>query len=159
MPQISMTTNTAPMSYHVQTRIKTNLNEANEWKNLASSSIILFRGTQWQFPPKYIENTYYAIQSPVRSLVMHCKHTCYKICICSVILGELESFWNYKGFIIVFPKILQLDVQSTPDNSNLQGKSKIVRVIGSSCYREFEENNWELEKKQFLLNSQRLNHT
>ena len=24
------------------------------------------------------------------------------------------------------------DIQSTPDNSNLQGKSKIVRVIGSS---------------------------
>ena len=26
-------------------------------------------------------------------------------------------------------------VQSTPDNSNLQGKQKIVRVIGSSSYR------------------------
>ena len=31
-------------------------------------------------------------------------------------------------------------VQSTPDNSNLQGKSKKVRVIGSSSYRELEEN-------------------
>ena len=30
----------------------------------------------------------------------------YKICICSVILGELESFRNYKGFSIIFPKIL-----------------------------------------------------
>ena len=27
-------------------------------------------------------------------------------------------------------------VQSTPDNSNLQGKLKMVRVIGSSSYRE-----------------------
>ena len=27
-------------------------------------------------------------------------------CICSVILGELESFRNYKGFSIIFPKIL-----------------------------------------------------
>ena len=30
-------------------------------------------------------------------------------------------------------------IQSTPDNSNLQGKSKNVRVIGSSSYREVEE--------------------
>ena len=26
--------------------------------------------------------------------------------ICSVILGQLESFRNYKGFSIIFPKIL-----------------------------------------------------
>ena len=31
----------------------------------------------------------------------------------------------------------------TPDNSNLQGKWKKVRVIGSSSYREFEENSRE----------------
>ena len=31
-------------------------------------------------------------------------------------------------------------VQSTPDNSNLQKKSKKVRVIGSSSYRELEQN-------------------
>ena len=30
----------------------------------------------------------------------------YKSFICSVILGELESFGNYKGFSISFPKIL-----------------------------------------------------
>ena len=30
----------------------------------------------------------------------------YKICICSVILGALEYFRNYKGFSIIFPKIL-----------------------------------------------------
>ena len=29
-----------------------------------------------------------------------------KVCICSVILGELESFRNFKGFSITFPKIL-----------------------------------------------------
>ena len=34
-------------------------------------------------------------------------------------------------------------VQSTPDNSNLQGNLKKVRVIGSSSYREFEENSRE----------------
>ena len=30
----------------------------------------------------------------------------YKISICSVVLGELESFRNYKGLSIIFPKIL-----------------------------------------------------
>ena len=30
----------------------------------------------------------------------------YKICICSVILGELVSFRNYKGLSIIFLKIL-----------------------------------------------------
>ena len=58
------------------------------------------RGTQWQFPPKYIENTFSAIWSTVRSLEMYSKQY-YKICIYSVILGELKSFQNYKGFSII----------------------------------------------------------
>ena len=41
------------------------------------------------------------------------------------------------------------NILSTPDNSNLQGKWKKVRVIGSSSYREFEENSREKGKKQF----------
>ena len=37
---------------------------------------------------------------------MHSKRR-YKICIFSVIVGQLvESFRNYKGFTIIFPKIL-----------------------------------------------------
>ena len=36
---------------------------------------------------------------------MHSKRR-FKICFCSVILEELESFRNYKGFSIIFPKIL-----------------------------------------------------
>ena len=56
-------------------------------------------------PPKYIEKTFYAIQSNFRSVEMHSKRR-YKICICSVILGELESFPNHEGFSIIFPKIL-----------------------------------------------------
>ena len=47
-------------------------------------------------------------------------------------------------------------VQWTPDNSNLQGKSKKVLVIGSSSYRELEENSREPGKKQFLLHSEHL---
>ena len=34
---------------------------------------------------------------------MHSKRR-YKICICSVILGELESLRNYKGLSIIFHK-------------------------------------------------------
>ena len=36
---------------------------------------------------------------------MHSKRR-YKICICSVILGELEAFRNYKGASVLFPKLL-----------------------------------------------------
>ena len=38
---------------------------------------------------------------------MHSKRR-HKICICSVILGELEAFRNYKGFGDIFPKILDV---------------------------------------------------
>ena len=31
------------------------------------------------------------------------------------------------------------EIQSTPDNLNVQGKLKKVRVIGSSSYRELEK--------------------
>ena len=36
---------------------------------------------------------------------MHSKRR-YKICICSVILGELEASRNYKGVSVLFPKLL-----------------------------------------------------
>ena len=54
---------------------------------------------------QYIENTFQDIQSTIRPLELHSKRR-YKICICLVILGELKSFWNYKGFSVTFPKIL-----------------------------------------------------
>ena len=38
------------------------------------------------------------------SLERHSKRH-YEICICSIILGQLESFRNYKGFSIIFPKM------------------------------------------------------
>ena len=53
---------------------------------------------------------------------------------------------------------MYIHVQSTPDNSNLQGKSKKVRVIGSSSYRELKENSQKEGKKQFLLHSEHFNH-
>ena len=66
----------------------------------------LFRGTQRRFPPKYVQKTFYAIQNSIRSLKMHCKRR-YKMGICSVILEDFESFRNYKGFNIIFPKIFR----------------------------------------------------
>ena len=62
-------------------------------------------GTQRRFPPKYIENNFFAIQSTFKSLEMYSEWR-YKKFICSVILGELESFRNSKGLSIIFPKIL-----------------------------------------------------
>ena len=44
-------------------------------------------------------------QSFFRSLEIHSKRG-YKICSCSVILGELMSFRNHKGFSIIFLKII-----------------------------------------------------
>ena len=55
----------------------------------------------WRFRPKYIENTFKAIQRTFRALEMHSRWRC-KICTCSVTLGELQSFGNYKGLIIIF---------------------------------------------------------
>ena len=52
-----------------------------------------------------MENTFWAIQNSFIYLEMHSKRR-YKICICSVILGERESFRNYKRLSIIFPKIL-----------------------------------------------------
>ena len=45
------------------------------------------------------------MQSTFRSVEKHSKWR-YNICICSVILGELETFRNYKGLSIIFPEIL-----------------------------------------------------
>ena len=45
----------------------------------------------------------------MRSLEMHSKRR-YKICICSVILAELESFRNYEGFNHYIPKNFRRDL-------------------------------------------------
>ena len=77
------------------------------WIVIRSSNwlVVNIRGIQRRCPPKYTKNTFWAIQSTFRYLETHSKRR-YKLCICSVILGELESFRNYEGFSIIFPKIL-----------------------------------------------------
>ena len=52
---------------------------------------------------------------------MHFKWS-YRNCICSVILGQPESFRNYKGFITIFPKLLDCKLkiyesEKFPDSS------------------------------------------
>ena len=69
------------------------------------SIIYLSGATKDGFLSRFIENTFEAIQSILRYLEMHSKRR-EKICICSVTLGELVSFRNYKGLSIIFPKIL-----------------------------------------------------
>ena len=71
-----------------------------------SLNCISISGNQRRFPSKCVENTFQCTQNTFRSLEKHSKRR-HKICVCSVILGELESFQNYKGFSIIFPKILE----------------------------------------------------
>ena len=44
------------------------------------------------------------------------------LCIYSLIVWELEPFWNYKGFSIIFPKILEA-VKRTDGNDNFSDSS------------------------------------
>ena len=53
---------------------------------------------------------------------MHSKRR-YKICICSVILGELESFRNYKGFSIILLKILDAIIITYYESENFSDSS------------------------------------
>ena len=66
-------------------------------------NISLRKGPQRRFPRKCIENTFSLIQSTFKSLEMHSKRR-YKSCICSVVLGQLESFRNYLGPQYYFPE-------------------------------------------------------
>ena len=72
----------------------------------------------------------------------------------NISIGELavQIFiqWNYE---LQGSCRCVLDIQSTPANSNLQGKSK-----KGSSYWDPEENSQEQAKKQFLLHSENFDH-
>ena len=91
----------------------------------------LFGGTERRFPPKCIENTFKAIRSTFRSLEMHSKRR-HKICICSVALEQLESSRNYKGFGIIFSKIL--DAIKFYEKQNFSDSS-LRRIFESKNFR------------------------
>ena len=79
---------------HIQT---TPLNsQARQRRGRRDWNISRSGGTKPRFPPKCIENTFSLIQSTFKSLEMHSTRR-YKSCICSVVLGQLESFRNHLG--------------------------------------------------------------
>ena len=54
---------------------------------------------------------------------MHPNKRRYKICVCSVILGELESFQYSKGFCIIFLKILDVNYLTYYDSEKFSDSS------------------------------------
>ena len=76
------------------------------WRaNISCFLCCYIRGTQRRFPSKNIESSFQAIQSTFRPLALHSRRR-YIACICSDVLGKFESFRNYKGFGIVFSRVL-----------------------------------------------------
>ena len=74
--------------FQIPNRYGTNAHVSTRSQELLSAPWVNSRGTQRRFPPKYIENTFQAIQSTLKSLEMYSNRR-YKICTSSVILGEL----------------------------------------------------------------------
>ena len=71
---------------------------------LCKSEGTFFRGTHDGFLLNRLKH-FFRFPEYFRSLEMHSKRR-YRICICSVIPGELDSFRNYRGFSIIFSKTL-----------------------------------------------------
>ena len=72
----------------------------------------------------------------------------YKICICSVILGELESFRNYKGLSIIFSKILDAILSFTKMRIFLIPLSIAFsnpKVLGFLFLRKITFSTWRLK--------------
>ena len=72
---------------------------------------------------------------------MHSKQR-YKICSCSVILGELEPFPKYKGCCIIFPKILDAVTYYESEN------------FSDSLHHIFESEHIKLYQVSFLYEKQ-----
>ena len=65
---------------------------------------------------------------------MHPNKRRYKICICSVILGELESFQYSKGFCIIFLKILDINYLTYYDSEKFSDSSPYI-IFESENFR------------------------
>ena len=90
------------------------------------------RGTQPRLPPKCIENTFSLIQSTFKSLEMHSKRR-YKSCICSVVLGQLESFRNHLGPQYYFPENFRCNFRFY-ESENFSDSS-LHRIFASENFR------------------------
>ena len=65
----------------------------------------------------------------------------YKICICSVILGERQSFRNDKGLSIIFRKIFDeiqtyYEIETFSDSSHLSSSFLHPKILGSLFFYE-----------------------
>ena len=100
------------------------------WPTLYGHSYIN-RGTQRRFPPKRIKNTFWAIQSTIRSLEMLSKRR-FEIYICSVILGHFESFRNFQGFSIIFPAKLLIASHPPPHKHLLNRRQHSFPMLSQS---------------------------
>ena len=86
------------------------------------------RGTQRGFPPEFTENPFQAIQSIFRPLEMHSKWR-YKICMRSI----NDSFRNYNGLSIIFPKTLDASQRLTKKKNSFD--SYIHHIFESENFR------------------------
>ena len=98
------------------------------------------RGTQRRFPPKYIENSFQAILSTIRSLEMRSKSQRYKICMCQVILEEHESSSNYKGFSqVLFSRKFQMYFNELRKNEFSQFLCPYIFQPENFCFPFFDQ--------------------
>ena len=117
------------------------------------------RGTQPRLPPKCIENSFSLIQSTFKSLEMHFKRR-YKSCICSDVLGQLESFRNHLGPQYYFPENFRCNFRFC-ESENFSD-SALHRIFLSENFRfPFSTKNrlsWGLkcEKLNFIENRREL---
>ena len=93
------------------------------------------RGTQRRFPPKCIENNFYAIQSIFTPLEMLSKGR-YNIRICSVILGDLSLF-----------EITRASVSYFAENF----RCNLAHYESEKCFNSSLQNFFESENFRFLF--------
>ena len=110
-----------------------------------------FRGTQRRFPPKYIEKSFQAIQSTFRSPEVQSKRR-YKICICLVILRQLECFRNEKSFqSVLFSENLRCNLLKFFESQNFSDFS-LLQIFESEKVRSpFPQKKLNLRSKMRKL--------
>ena len=125
------------------------------WPTLYGHSYIN-RGTQRRFPPKCIKNTFWAIQSTIRSLEMLSKRR-FEIYICSVILGHFESFRNFQGFSIIFPAKLLIASHPPPHKHLLNRRQHSFPMLSQShCTFQILES-WPWPQGNLIITRSALN--
>ena len=106
--------------------------QARQRRSRRDWNISRSRGTQPRFPPKCVENTFSLIQSTFKSLEMHSKRR-YKSCICSVVLGQPQSFRNHLGPQYYFPENFRCNFRFY-ESENFSDSS-LHRIIESENFR------------------------